>query len=515
MRHRLPAVSFFGMLGLVAAAVVASSSASQLPPGVARGTYGTVPPAATTPVASATTSTLPSDATKPDDPTVLTVPPGGYLPGFDTDAFDHAIADRLLGAGDLAVSIAVAKDGHLVHTAAYGIANPATGEPAVATDRFRIASNSKMITSTVILQLVAAGDLTLDDRVLPRLAAQFGVALGDRRMNDVTLRMLLNHTSGFSDFQAEFFRGQAVGCEDVTVEALKGRLSTTPGTYVKYSNENFCLLGLLIEQVTGDGYEQAVQDRLLTPLGITDMRTTGNDDLRPGEVVHLGGDQRNFMEVLGGAGAWVATSADMVKIVDSLDTNRPGWHPIPESLATEMRAPNATVGAHAGQWLGLGLRVWGDGTWGHTGTIQNAHSMVIHQPNGYTWAVLVSGDSPQETDNLRQYVDRAFELAGTPPGPVIPYVFGPSPGGGPTTTVSGVPSLGTTTTSSTTTSVAATSTVPATTTTRPRRPAPTTTAADVATTIAPAPPSSEAPPVETPPVTALPPDAPPATVPPG
>ncbi len=415
-RRSLPTLAFCGVIGVIAAAAASSAGGS---PDIAVGSFGTVVRVTTTAPAAPVGGPSSGDPLPAGAP-VLTVPGWGYLAGFPHDAFDEAIIGRLLGQGAQAVSVAVAKDGYLVHAAARGIANPATGEQATPADRFRIASNSKILTATVILQLVAAGELTLDDHPLARLAAQFGVTLGDPRMADVTVRQLLDHTSGFSDFSDDFFRGGAVGCEDVTVQALRGRLRTAPGTYVNYSNENFCFLGLLIETITGEGYEQAVTDRLLTPLGITDMRITGNDDLRSGEVDHAGGRQRNFMEVLGGAGAWIASAPDLVKIVDSLDTNRPGWHPLPPELATEMRAKNATIGATAGHWLGLGLRLWSDGTWGHTGTIQNAHSMVLHQPDGFTWAVLVSGEVPRETDDLKGIVRRAFEQTRPPAGPVIP-----------------------------------------------------------------------------------------------
>lgn len=470
MARPLPALSALAVLGLVGIAAAASSDASDDDRPVRTGSFGTVPAPAAAAAVGATTTTQATDRTVPRAESLDTVPDPGILPGFDGATFDDRIAGPLLSAGAQAVSIAVAKDGRLIHTGAYGIAVPAINEVVTPDHRFRIASNSKMITATVVLQLVDQGALSLDDRVLPRIAAQFAVELGDGRMNDVTVRQLLDHTSGFEDFQEEFFREQAVGCEDVTVEALRGRLSSTPGRVANYSNLNFCALGLLIEQVTGDGYQQAVQDRLLTPLGITDMRVTGNDDLRPGEVVHQGGTDRNFMEVLGGAGAWVATAADMVTFLDSLDTNRPGWHPLSAGLATEMRAPGEHVGASAAQWLGLGMRVWRDGSWGHTGTIQNAHSMVLHQPDGYTWAVLVSGDAPADSDDLREYVARAFRAIDAPTGPVGPFIIELPP-----TTSS---TVGPTTVAVTTT----TTRTPA--TTAPRRPSTTTTIGSPETTSA-------------------------------
>ena len=64
---------------------------------------------------------------------------------------------------------------------------------------------------------------------------------------------------------------------------------------------------------------------------------------------------------------------------------------------------------HADTWYGLGLIVWDSGAaWGHTGTVENAHSMVFHGPDGVTWAILVNGQSPSNTPDLRKVVDRAL-----------------------------------------------------------------------------------------------------------
>src|SRR5688572_13157801 len=102
---------------------------------------------------------------------------------------------------------------------------------------------------------------------------------------------------------------------------------------------NFCLLSILIEIVTGQPYETVVHERLLAPLGINGMRIAGTFDPQPDEVVHPSFPNRNYMETLGGAGAWTATPSDVVKIVDSLDNTKPGFHPLANDLAALMRRP--------------------------------------------------------------------------------------------------------------------------------------------------------------------------------
>jgi D-alanyl-D-alanine carboxypeptidase len=331
-----------GLLVAGAGALAASASLSQSPATVgvvALATTTTGPPvtlaqqalagAPTSPPTTLASSGIPGSTAVPT--TVGTVAPGEFA------AFDESLRSGLIGNGALAISVAVAKDGKLLHTAAFGVANPATGEVATPTSRFRLASNSKLLTATAILQLVEAGQLALDEPVLPRLATRLGVAFTDGRMAAVTLRQLLSHTSGMPEYDRSFFGGGAATCEDAARRGLTSGLIGPPGTVYRYSNMNFCLLGLLVEDVTGKPYATVVQDRVLHPLGIEDMRMAGTYDVQPGDVAHPTTPGRTFMEALAGAGAWIGTPTDLVRIVDGLDRSRPGWHPL--SAATVTASP--------------------------------------------------------------------------------------------------------------------------------------------------------------------------------
>jgi len=367
-----------------------------------------------------------------------TPPPAASTGAFA--AFDKTLSSRLIGHGDLAVSVAVARNGQLIHEAAFGVANPTTGAAAAPSSRFRLASNSKMLTAIVIMELVQSGRLALNDRPLPALAADLGVAVQDPRVASVTVRQLLSHTSGFPEYDHTFFGGGAKNCTDAARTGLSGHLLGPPGTVYRYSNMNFCVLGLVIEEVTGQHYESVVQSGVLTPLGIDDMRMAGTYDVRAGDVAHPTTAGRYFMEALGGAGAWIGTAADLVRIVDGLDTSRPGWHPLATGTVRRMLLAEPGIPYTAGQWYGLGLRVWADGTWGHTGTVQNARSMVIRRPDGITWAVMVSGNAPSNTDQLRTRMDAALATIGISPPPITAPP--PAPGAPPsasTTTVAGPP----------------------------------------------------------------------------
>jgi D-alanyl-D-alanine carboxypeptidase len=434
-------------------------------------TAGTAAPSS---VATAPTGSIATNGT------ATTVPPGPLstttLPRpteAEWAAVDTYLQERLLDAGDFAFGIAVSIDGVPVHAASFGVRNapdavpepepvdsttdsdvstttstttttlpPPPPEPVDVTDRFRIASLSKIITGTVTLQLVEAGQLSLDEPVGGRLGAALGVDVAGRPAESITVRQLLAHTTGFNEFRNTFFGRGVENCREAGARGLAEGLQYDAGTTYQYSNMNFCLLGLLIEDVTGEPYEQAVYERLLTPLGISGMRLAGTFDPDPNEVRHPSVPTRNYMETLGGAGAWVATPSDMVRILDSLDNTNPGFHPLSDATTSMMRQAQSGIAYDnpLERWYGLATIVFANRSWGHTGTIENTHTIVMHRPDGMTWSLLVSGNYPDETDDLIDIFQDAIDQAG---------IDAPAP----TTTT-------TTTTSTTTTSTTVVSTVP-------------------------------------------------------
>jgi D-alanyl-D-alanine carboxypeptidase len=435
-------------------------------------------PATTRPEVTATTVTATSATatTPPAGPTSS----GTLVPPTDAQwaRFDEYLHDRLLGAGDFAFGVAVSIDGVMVHASSFGDRNspnivppppepptessgestvsttttsttttstapPVPLEPVSATDRFRIASISKVITGTVVLQLVADGSLGLDEPVGELLGDHLGVDVTGRPPAAITVRQLLSHTAGFSEFDNTFFSRGVESCREAAARGLREGVQFDPGTTYNYSNMNFCMLSIVIEVVTGQPYETVVQDRLLDPLGINGMRLAGTFDPRPDEVIHPSFPNRNYMEVLSGAGSWVGTPADVVKIVDSLDNRKPGFHPLPDDLAQLMRKPVSGIvyNSPTERWYGLATIAFANQSWGHTGTVENTHSMVVHRPDGMTWAILVSGNYPEETDDLEEIFQDAIDHAA---------IDAPAPTTSTTTTTS--------TTSTTTTTIAPTST---------------------------------------------------------
>jgi D-alanyl-D-alanine carboxypeptidase len=323
--------------------------------------------------------------------------------------FDESLSSRLIPA-DVAASVAVMVDGQIVHEAAYGERVAGAGDPVETGDRFRIASISKTITAITTLRLVENGTLTLDDPVGPTIVDHLGMAVADPDVASITVRQLLSHTAGFPQHEATFFSNGATSCIDAATQGLAHSVSS--GGF-RYSNMSYCVLGILIEAVTGKTYERVVDEQLLTPLGITGMRLTSTYELGPDEVSHHPTPGRNFMETLGAAGAWNATPADLVRIVDSIDPNTPGWKALsPETMrALRYRVPTGT----APTGYGLGVINYGGDAWGHTGTLQNTHAMLLVQPDGVTWAITVSGEYPSDTGQLRSIIRSALAV-GFPTG---------------------------------------------------------------------------------------------------
>jgi D-alanyl-D-alanine carboxypeptidase len=325
-------------------------------------------------------------------------------------AFDFNLSDALLRNGNTAASVAVSIDGEVVHRAAMGARTPRAGDVAEPQDRFRIASISKTLTAIALLQLVEDGVVGLDEPVGRRVAAHVGVTDPSARTQTITPRHLLNHTAGFGKYQSVFFGGQAADCTEAARIGLSRSTNGTPGGSYNYSNMNYCVAGQLIEALTGRDYDDVVYAEVLAPLGISGPRLADTFDPGPDEILHPTTLGRNYMEALGPAGGWIATPEDLVTVLDSLDPTTPGYKPLEPATLELMKT---AVGGQRGQrGYGLGLLLYGGERYGHTGTIESTHAMAMNRGDGVTWAITVSGPSPDDTPRLESIINRAFVAGG-------------------------------------------------------------------------------------------------------
>jgi len=329
----------------------------------------------------------------------------------NTDLFDAAIRLHTLDAKSRDVSVAVILDGQVIHTSA--ASSSKSSRPVNVDSSFRIASISKVVTAETVLKLVDQGLLKLDEPIVGRVADNIGLTLFDERARSITVKQLLSHTSGISNFLKIFFDAGSYDQMGMLTEVLGQPLATQPGSTYKYSNVNYILLGKAIELVTGLSYQDASKQLVLSPLGLQSFRMVGTYEFGPSDALHAVSGGRTYMEQLGAAGAWAATASDVAKLLDSLNADSPTQHLVSRELLDLMKLP-ATPSPADPLWdYGLGLRLFVSGDWGHSGSIENVHAMVVHRPDGLVVCVLVNGATPKETDELIVAINDAVLAART------------------------------------------------------------------------------------------------------
>jgi D-alanyl-D-alanine carboxypeptidase len=324
---------------------------------------------------------------------------------------DAVVRDTVLGDRNVSVSIAVARAGKVVHTAAFGPADPATGVAATPATRYRVASISKTFAALAVWRLAAAGGIDLDAPVLPIIARRLPkLSVNDARAVTITVRQLLTQSSGLPTAWGLYFaKGAAQTCPEAATRALSGPLADTPGASYRYSNTNYCILGLVIEAVTGERFDSYVAREVLAPFGVVDAHVVhGPTDYRAGDAWQPGPPTSTSLAALGAAGEWVATPTDLVRIFDALARPACG-SPYPSAALLTAR-PGPWVKVDDTEWYGLGVMVWDGGAgWGHSGTIEGGRAIVEHDADGTTWAITVSGTRPRVGEDLRGLVRDALD----------------------------------------------------------------------------------------------------------
>lgn len=357
-------------------------------------------PESSTPSTTSSTppATVTSFATTTVNNTVATTTTAVQEPLPNTDLFDAAIKLHTVDAKSRDVSVAVIFEGQVIHT--FAASSSKSSRPVNVNSNFRIASISKVVTAETVLKLIDQDLLQLDEPIVGRVADSIGLILADDRARKITVRQLLSHTSGISNFLKIFFDAGSYDQMGMLIEVLGQPLATEPGSAYKYSNVNFILLGRAIELVTGLSYQDAAKQLVLSPLGLQSFRMVDTYEFGPSDALHAVSGGRTYMEQLGAAGAWVATASDVAKLLDSLNPDSPTQHLVSRELLDLMKLPATPVPADPLWDYGLGLRLFASGEWGHSGSVENVHAMVVHRPDGLVVCVLVNGAKPKDTDEL-------------------------------------------------------------------------------------------------------------------
>ncbi len=321
-------------------------------------------------------------------------------PTADQESAIAAIAHTLMEEHHApGLSIVVARHGQFVYSRGFGAADKETRELVTPASLFRIASISKPITSVAIFTLVEAGRLRLADLVFGKEGI-LKFDYGDDYPEDVkkiTIRHLLNHTCGgwdnSSGIDPMFYKPEWNHKELIRWAVHEQPLEHEPGTHFAYSNFGFCLLGRVIEKITGQTYADFVRTSVLGKCGIKDMRLAGNTRAQraDNEVVYYGqkgaGTNPYDMNVIrmDSHGGWLATPSDLVRFamhVDGFSTTPSLLH---QDTIKEMTTPSAAAPYYACGWFVNRVPNW----W-HSGSLPGTLTIMVRTASGLCWAAFTN-----------------------------------------------------------------------------------------------------------------------------
>ncbi|HEU5026382.1 MAG TPA: serine hydrolase domain-containing protein [Spirillospora sp.] len=306
------------------------------------------------------------------------------------------------------------RDGGTVLTSGVGDVRDRT--PVPRDSRFRIGSVTKTFVATVVLQLVGEHRVVLDapvERYLPGVIRGHG---NDGRR--ITVRQLLQHTSGLPDY-LDYVTPQDIlkdplahhDLRDMVDVALTHHRVFKPGRKWQYSNTNYLVAGLLIENVTGRPYGEEITRRIIGPLGLHATSVPGDSPaipgphprgyVRPGEGAPLMDVTELNPTVAGPGGGMVSSASDLGRFMAALLDGRLLG---PAQLREMMRT--RPTGNADGRAYGLGLESrplpCGGLYWGHTGDMLGFETVTGATAGGRQATVMVNldpgGSDAQDAD---------------------------------------------------------------------------------------------------------------------
>jgi CubicO group peptidase (beta-lactamase class C family) len=310
------------------------------------------------------------------------------------------------------LSVAVARAGRLVYAEAFGYADRQKVEPLSPAHRFRIASISKPITSVAIFTLIEQQRLRLTDRVFGSgaiLGADFGMPPYVPYVDQITVEHLLTHTGGgwSNDNRDPMFHDPSLNHAQLIAQTIKTMpLQHAPGTNYAYSNFGYCVLGRVVEKLTGQSYAAFTRDAVLRRCGIDGMEIAGNTlaERRPGEVRYYGLPESEpyTMNVtrMDSHGGWIARPLQLVQFAMHVD----GFATTPNIL----RPPTLrimTSPSQANPHYAKGWNVNQYDNWWHNGSLPGTVTIMVRTHSGLCWAALTNtrrpdGDMSGDLDRL-------------------------------------------------------------------------------------------------------------------
>ncbi|HEX9214616.1 MAG TPA: serine hydrolase domain-containing protein [Bradyrhizobium sp.] len=295
-----------------------------------------------------------------------------------------------------ALSFAIGYAGEIVHQAAFGVADREQNEAATPQHLFRIASVSKMITSVTLFRLIEENRLKLTDRVFgpgALLGTDYGSPPYSAGIDQITLEHLMTHTGGgwSNDNRDPMFTHPHMDHAQLISWTLANRpLDRPPGQHYAYSNFGYCVLGRVIEKLTGQRYAEHVRTEVLGRCGVTDMTIAGNtrDQRQAGEVAYYSqGESPYEMNVrrMDSHGGWIATPTDLVQFLMHVDGYaRPANILRPHTIQAMTTAPSYSPD------YAKGFCINKFGNWWHNGSLPGTSTIAVRTHGGFCWAAFTN-----------------------------------------------------------------------------------------------------------------------------
>ena len=325
---------------------------------------------------------------------------------------------KLVRSDQFSGVVLIAKDGKPLFRKAYGFANLADRIPNREDTKFNMASMGKMFTGVAILQLTESGRLSLDDKVGKYLPDYPNSVVRD----SVTIRQLLTHTAGLGNFwdeHAKLAKERFKSVSDYLPLFVNQSLLYTPGTSFVYSNSGYMVLGLILEQVTGQSYFDYVKEHIYKPAGMTNTDAYELDYVvpnlatgytrsieRPGQWMN-----NSYVNVVKGgpAGGSFSTADDLLSFANALMQ----FKLLSREKTADLTAGKVPYGNRRYAYgfteeIANGHRIIGHGG-GHIGI---ADELMIFPDLGYTVVILTNGDVDNFWD-IQAFIKR--QLIGSTP----------------------------------------------------------------------------------------------------
>lgn len=233
-------------------------------------------------------------------------------------------------------TVLVSRRGVIAYHRSFGLANRAFAVKVRNTTRYRIASITKAFTSVMTLQLLDAGKLSLES-----VMGQYLPSYGGEGRGKVTVRQLLNHTSGLANFDTVTSYEQAVRdgmpyyqlpqtSDSLMNRFASGKLVSTPGAKFSYNNGDYIILGKIIEAIEKASYEDVLKRTILKPLGLKNTGMLHHADIIPelaptywkdGDKALIN-DMPAYAENWFAAGALYSTTDDLLHFTRALFANK-------------------------------------------------------------------------------------------------------------------------------------------------------------------------------------------------